>query len=71
VVILRFRQPSLVRPYRVHGYPVLPLAFSAAALAILGNTLISKPIQSFLGLGVVLTGIPVYFLWTRHSVKPL
>ena len=63
VVVLRFRQPALPRPYRVPGYPILPLAFTAAAIAILGNTLISKPIQSLLGLGVVLTGIPVYYLW--------
>ena len=42
VVILRRRMPALERPYRVWGYPVLPIVFSLAALAIVVNTLITK-----------------------------
>jgi basic amino acid/polyamine antiporter, APA family len=66
VIILRRRLPNLHRPYRVWGYPALPMAFVAASMAIVMNTLVRKPLESFLGLGVILVGIPLYFLWRRH-----
>ena len=65
VIILRRRFPDLHRPYRVWGYPVVPVIFILAALAIVGNTLIRKPLESFLGLAVILAGIPLYFAWRR------
>jgi basic amino acid/polyamine antiporter, APA family len=65
VMILRRRYPDLHRPYRVWGYPGVPVAFIVAALAIVGNTLVRKPLESFLGLAVVLAGIPLYFIWRR------
>jgi len=65
VVILRRKLPRLARPYRVWGYPVVPLAFSGAALAIVANTLTRSPRESLLGLGLVLVGIPAYFAWRR------
>jgi basic amino acid/polyamine antiporter, APA family len=71
VVVLRRRQPKLVRPYRVWGYPVLPIAFALAALAIVGNILATKPRESLVGLILVLAGLPVYFLWKRSSALNL
>ena len=65
VIILRRRQPQLNRPYRVWGYPVLPIAFSIAALMIVVNTMVRSPRESFIGLGLVLVGIPLYFAWLR------
>jgi APA family basic amino acid/polyamine antiporter len=70
VVILRRKFPQLGRPYRVWGYPLVPLAFSVAALAIVANTLVRSPRESFIGLGLVLVGIPIYFAWTRLSGRP-
>jgi basic amino acid/polyamine antiporter, APA family len=67
VIVLRSRQPSLERPYRVWGYPVLPVAFALAALLIVSNTLLSKPHESALGIALVLTGIPVFLLWRKRS----
>ena len=69
VVILRHRRPDLHRPYRVWGYPVLPVAFSLAALAIVGNTLVRSPRESSMGLGLVLVGIPLYFAWQALAGK--
>ncbi len=63
VVILRRRQPQLPRPYRVWGYPVLPVLFSLAALAIVLNTLVRSPREALIGSGLVLLGIPIFFGW--------
>ena len=43
VVVLRRKEPSLPRPFRVPGYPVVPLLFAATALAIVVNTLVERP----------------------------
>lgn len=63
LIVVRRRQPGLERPYRVWGYPVLPVAFALSALAIVVNTLATKPREATLGLGLVLLGLPVYFGW--------
>jgi APA family basic amino acid/polyamine antiporter len=63
VIILRRRLPDLHRPYRVWGYPILPIAFIIAALAIVANTLVTKPLESVLGLAIVLAGVPLYYAW--------
>ncbi|MBZ5542414.1 MAG: amino acid permease [Acidobacteriia bacterium] len=69
VVILRRRLPHLERPYRVWGYPFLPLAFSLAALIIVANTLVRSPRESFFGLALVLAGAPIYYAWRRLSAR--
>ncbi|HTS70535.1 MAG TPA: amino acid permease [Terriglobia bacterium] len=63
VVILRRKFPQLARPYRV--YTALPLAFAAAALVIILNSLAGNPRESGTCLGLVLLGIPVYLIWKK------
>ena len=67
VVVLRRKRPQLARPYRVWAYPILPVAFAAAALIIIINELARSPREAGIGLGLVLLGIPVYFVWTRFA----
>lgn len=67
VIVLRIKRPELERPYRMWGYPVTPLLFLAIAGWFLVNMLITRPIPSFAGLGLIATGIPVYFLWARNK----
>jgi APA family basic amino acid/polyamine antiporter len=69
VVILRRNQPKLARPYRVWGYPVVPIAFSAAALTIVANALVRSPLESGIGLGMVLAGVPIFLIWNRKEVS--
>jgi APA family basic amino acid/polyamine antiporter len=68
VILLRRSRPELPRPYRMWGYPVTPLMFLAVTLYFVGNTLITRPGPSLAGLGLIATGVPVYFFWRRgHS----
>ena len=64
VFVLRRRRPDAPRPFRVPGYPVTPALFIAAAAAIVGNTIVARPVQALIGLGIVATGVPAYFVWT-------
>lgn len=64
---LRRTKPDVERPYRVWGYPLVPLLFGLAILWIMINTLVEKPVEALIGLGLTLTGLPVYFYWSRHG----
>jgi basic amino acid/polyamine antiporter, APA family len=67
--MLRRRYPDLHRPYRVWGYPVLPALFVAAALAfVLINFFANQPQTSY-GLGLILTGIPAFYLFRKFNAK--
>lgn len=59
---LRRLQPDLPRPYKVPGYPVLPAVFIAAVIYLVGNALIADPLWTGVTFGIVLAGVPVYYL---------
>jgi APA family basic amino acid/polyamine antiporter len=61
--ILRWKQPHLERPYKAFGYPVVPAIYMILCAVIMVNLLIVKPVFTWPGLIIVLTGIPVYFIW--------
>jgi APA family basic amino acid/polyamine antiporter len=65
VILLRFKQPDLPRPYRMWGYPLTPLLFLAVTVYFVVNTLVTRPGPSLAGLGLIATGVPVYFIWSR------
>ena len=64
---LRRNRPDAERPYRAFGYPWLPALYIVIALAICIDLLVYKPEFTWPGLVIVLTGIPVYFVWRRVS----
>ncbi len=67
--VFRYRRthPDLHRPYRVPWYPWPPLLFILFALALVGNTVVSKPKEAAVGLGLVLIGIPAYAFWNARN----
>jgi APA family basic amino acid/polyamine antiporter len=71
VFVLRRRRPDAPRPYRVPGYPLTPALFIVAALAIVANTIVARPVQALAGIGIVLVGTPAYLLWTRQRSRRL
>lgn len=60
---LRRLQPDRPRPYRVWGYPVVPVLFIAGSTAFVLNTLVERPLESLAGVGLLALGIPVYWYW--------
>jgi APA family basic amino acid/polyamine antiporter len=67
--VLRRKRPDHPRPYRVPGYPWLPALYIAASTAIMIDLLIVKPAYTWPGLVIVMSGIPVYFLWKRRDAR--
>jgi APA family basic amino acid/polyamine antiporter len=67
VLVLRHKRPALERPYRVLGYPVVPLFFVLVALVLLYSTLLTSPRESGIGFAVILAGLPFYRVWRRQA----
>ncbi|MDQ3665458.1 MAG: amino acid permease [Acidobacteriota bacterium] len=67
IFIYRRRGPEGARPYRVPGYPWTPLLFILSAAALVINTMVTQPLRAAVGLGVVLLGTPVYFIWRSRK----
>jgi APA family basic amino acid/polyamine antiporter len=66
VLRLRRRRPDLPRPYRAWGYPVTPLLFIGFAVWLVINTIREDPLDSAVGAGLILLGLPVYFYFKRR-----
>ena len=69
VLVLRRRRPELPRPYRTHGYPVVPLLYIALASLIVLDLAVLTPATSGVGYAIVLTGVPVYLWWRRGAMR--
>jgi len=66
VIVLRRKLPTADRPYRVPGYPVVPVLFVLVAGMLLYSTLLSSPRESGIGLVVIVAGLPFYSVWKRR-----
>jgi basic amino acid/polyamine antiporter, APA family len=73
VIVLRRRRPQAPRPYRVPGYPLVPLVFVAVMLWIIVSALITAPKESVATVVLILLGLPLYPLFRRHrpSAEPV
>lgn len=49
------------------GYPVVPIVFILFSIALLVNTIITQPMQTFAGIILMLTGVPFYFYFKRKQ----
>ncbi|HEX3682721.1 MAG TPA: amino acid permease [Bryobacteraceae bacterium] len=67
VFVLRKTRPDVVRPYRVAGYPLVPVLFVAVAAFLLVSTLQTRPRESLMGLGLMALGVPFYFYWRKRN----
>ena len=52
------RRPGYDPPYRTWGYPVVPVVFIVASLAIVANQVYRQPVEAAVGLGLVAAGLP-------------
>jgi basic amino acid/polyamine antiporter, APA family len=62
IFVLRKKNPQAERPYKAFGYPVLPAIYIVLALAFCVALILQKPVYAGIGLGIVLLGIPVYYI---------
>jgi len=63
VIRLRRLRPEWPRPFRAPAYPLLQIVYCAAAAAWIALLLVGSPGTTWPGYLVLLSGIPVYFLW--------
>ncbi|MGD9627859.1 MAG: APC family permease [Pyrinomonadaceae bacterium] len=61
IFVFRRKYPDAHRPYRAWGYPVVPVLFLLVTAWLLVNTMITSPESSFIGIGLIILGLPVYF----------
>src|SRR5213593_1998239 len=67
--LLRWKQPDAERPYKAWGYPVVPALYIVGAAVILFVLFVYQTATTWPGLMIVLTGVPVYFLWKVFGTK--
>lgn len=67
VFVLRIKQPDAERPYRAVGYPIIPALYCVGAAVILVVLFVYQTTATWPGLLIVLTGVPVYFIWRSVS----
>jgi len=68
IFTFRRREPDAERPFRAPGYPLTPILFVLAALVIVINTVVAQPVQSLVGLGLAILGVPAYLVWRPKSI---
>ncbi|MBK0380761.1 APC family permease [Mucilaginibacter segetis] len=66
IYILRVKRPAAERPYKAFGYPVLPAMYILMGIAFCILLVIYKQEYTLYGLGIVLIGIPIYFISQRN-----
>ncbi len=69
VILMRRREPTMERPYRVLAYPVLPMLFFVFCVTLVVITIIGQPMQALIGLGLIAAGVPVYLYYRRQTAK--
>jgi APA family basic amino acid/polyamine antiporter len=67
VFVLRIRQPDLPRPYRTFLFPIPPLVYLLLTAWTLSFVLTNRPVEGLFGLGVIGSGLAVYFLTRTRS----
>jgi APA family basic amino acid/polyamine antiporter len=69
VFVLRAKQPDAERPYKAVGYPIVPALYCIGAAIILVVLFVYQTTATWPGLLIVLTGVPVYFIWRAVSKR--
>lgn len=66
---LRIKQPNTKRPIKVNI--ILPVLFFLISMFLVVLPFFSQPLETSIGAGIMLSGIPVYFLTIYWKDKPL
>src|SRR6059058_4539684 len=69
IFVLRRKQPNAERPYKAFGYPIVPVLYIIGATVILAVLFIYQTATTWPGLIIVLSGVPIYFLWKAANAR--
>jgi len=70
VIVLRRRWPDAPRPYRLPGYPYVPLVFVLVMVWIVVSALLTTPVESFAAIALILIGLALYPLFrSRRAAR--
>jgi APA family basic amino acid/polyamine antiporter len=67
LLVFRARQPQS-EGFRTPGHPFTTVAFIAACFLVVASTISKYPANSAIGLAILATGVPVYFLWREKPI---
>ena len=62
------RRAGYAPRWRMPGVPAIPIVFAVVSFAIAFNQIRVDPINSIIGLGMVLVGLPVYLIWSKQVI---
>jgi APA family basic amino acid/polyamine antiporter len=65
VIVLRHKDPDAPRPFRVPGYPVVPVLFLLVTAWLIINTIVTTPMSALAGVVLMIAGLPFYWYWSR------
>jgi basic amino acid/polyamine antiporter, APA family len=68
VIVLRWKEPNLPRPYKTWGYPITPFIFLGVTAFMMYHLVMERPLQSLAGLAIMLTGLAVYAYSQRRRM---
>jgi basic amino acid/polyamine antiporter, APA family len=69
LIYMRKKYPERARPYKVPLYPIVPLMYITLTIAMMAAALMNWTKTSLFAMGVVVLGIPVYFIWKYFFSK--
>jgi APA family basic amino acid/polyamine antiporter len=69
IYILRVKRPEAERPYKAFGYPFLPALYILMGITFCALLIVYKPNFTWPGLIIVLTGVPVFYMWRAGEKK--
>jgi len=67
VLILRKREPDAERPYKVWGYPYLPIIYLIVAGFVALGIIVSQFSIAITGIGIVALGWPIYSIFSSRN----
>jgi APA family basic amino acid/polyamine antiporter len=65
------RASGVVVPFRVPGFPVVPVAFVIVAAFVVASSILSNPRNAALGFCLILAGVPAFWVWRRRHAARL
>ena len=69
VILLRRKKPNAERPYRTWCYPIVPIVSIGLSALLTIDLAWLAPATSGIGILIVLTGVPAYFLWRLRAIR--